>query len=648
MQGYSIPETTRAYGAVLLNADGEEFTDSLGPRDAVSQAIVDEVEKGNGVETPDGRPAVLLDTTRIPEADADVSLPYMLRRYRAAGIDPLAEPILTYPVLHYQNGGLVIDTDARDDARRPLRLRRDRGRHARPEPDDGQLAARVLRLRAPRRQGRGRKEQHEDDDRDRSVRRRRGRRRAPLRLGAEGHPAGPARRARRRRRARDERAGPARALDDPEERPGRRLREEPRLPGHRDRRLHVPRRRALPAPPGADLPGAEGRHRARDDRASAALERRPHDHAREHRPEHRLPAADRALGVHPGLGRPRRQVRAEGLRLREHELPEDVRPRRRREGDQAVRARVDRRRRRQAVPAGDRRRRHRRLRRLRDVPREGGDRAADRHAQRRPDRRAARGRALRPAERDRDRPDGARRRRHRPQLPHRARRHAHDPQPGRGQLPVLGRAPRDRARRRGRLRRVRPGGVRWRRTRSRSRSPTRPRSSKLRAGRRGDRPGPHHRDPRPDADPDLRPGRRAADGPARRVPAPHRARRAQARPRPLREGLHRDDDVSARWCASPSRSARSTACARSAARAASRTRRSSRCAARDGLLRDRRRRGRARDDADRGDRGGRLGGADARVPLEVPRQGLRPADGRDRRARQLALPRRPGGAPRRS
>jgi succinate dehydrogenase / fumarate reductase flavoprotein subunit/L-aspartate oxidase len=109
MQGYSIPETTRAYGAVLLNADREEFTDSLGPRDEVSQAIVDEVAAGRGVLTDDGRPAVFLDTTRIPEADADVSLPYMLRRYRAAGIDPLGEPILTYPVLHYQNGGLVID-----------------------------------------------------------------------------------------------------------------------------------------------------------------------------------------------------------------------------------------------------------------------------------------------------------------------------------------------------------------------------------------------------------------------------------------------------------------------------------------------------------------------------------------------------------
>ena len=112
MQGYSIPETTRAYGAVLLNADGEEFTDSLGPRDEVSQAIFDEVDAGRGVVTEDGRPAVWLDTTRIAEHDAEISLPYMLRRYRGAGIDPLAERILTYPVLHYQNGGLVIDTGA--------------------------------------------------------------------------------------------------------------------------------------------------------------------------------------------------------------------------------------------------------------------------------------------------------------------------------------------------------------------------------------------------------------------------------------------------------------------------------------------------------------------------------------------------------
>ena len=112
LQGYSIPETTRAYGAVLLNADGEEFCDSLAPRDEVSQAIFDEVAKGKGVQAPNGHPAVWLDTTRISERDAELSLPYMLRRYRAAGLDPLRRPVLTYPVLHYQNGGLVIDPEA--------------------------------------------------------------------------------------------------------------------------------------------------------------------------------------------------------------------------------------------------------------------------------------------------------------------------------------------------------------------------------------------------------------------------------------------------------------------------------------------------------------------------------------------------------
>jgi len=57
----------------------------------------------------DGRPAVHLDTTAIDPEIAGEVIPTMLRRYRAAGVDPLHEPILTYPVLHYQNGGLRID-----------------------------------------------------------------------------------------------------------------------------------------------------------------------------------------------------------------------------------------------------------------------------------------------------------------------------------------------------------------------------------------------------------------------------------------------------------------------------------------------------------------------------------------------------------
>ena len=111
LQGYSIPETTRAYGALLVNAEGERFIDELAPRDTVADAIIRECEEGRGLTTPDGRPAVLLDTRPIEPDTAAQVLPYMLRRYRAAGVDPLAEPILTYPVLHYQNGGLVIGTD---------------------------------------------------------------------------------------------------------------------------------------------------------------------------------------------------------------------------------------------------------------------------------------------------------------------------------------------------------------------------------------------------------------------------------------------------------------------------------------------------------------------------------------------------------
>ena len=106
MQGYSIPETTRAYGAVLLNADGEEFTDSLGPRDVVAQAIVEEVAAGQGRwRRPTAAPPSTSTRRAIPEADAERSrFPTCCAATVPPGIDPLAEPVLTYPVLHYQNG----------------------------------------------------------------------------------------------------------------------------------------------------------------------------------------------------------------------------------------------------------------------------------------------------------------------------------------------------------------------------------------------------------------------------------------------------------------------------------------------------------------------------------------------------------------
>ena len=110
MQGYSIPETTRAYGAVLLNADRAEFTDSLGPRDEVSQAIVDEVAKrrrgrdsrrpARGLARHDAYLARRTPRFRSPTCCAATA------RAASTRSASRSSPI---PVLHYQNGGLVID-----------------------------------------------------------------------------------------------------------------------------------------------------------------------------------------------------------------------------------------------------------------------------------------------------------------------------------------------------------------------------------------------------------------------------------------------------------------------------------------------------------------------------------------------------------
>ena len=210
----------------------------------------------------------------------------MLRRYRGAGIDPLAEPILTYPVLHYQNGGLVIDTDAETTLEGVYACGEIAGGTHGRNRMMGNSPARVRRLRTARREGgsrEGEKLMRHVDDRP-CPGRRRGRGRPPLRVGAEGHPAGPARRARRGADAGDV-ASRASACS-------RRSTATSRSRTSRSNLVcqdtgiavyYVPGRRALPAAPGADLRGAQGGDGARDGRAPAALERGAHDHAREHR-----------------------------------------------------------------------------------------------------------------------------------------------------------------------------------------------------------------------------------------------------------------------------------------------------------------------------------------------------------------------------
>ncbi|WP_217913659.1 FAD-dependent oxidoreductase [Miltoncostaea marina] len=116
LAGYALPETTRAYGATLHDADGERFVDELAPRDVVAQAIIDVVAAGRGAAAPDGAPGVWLDTPAIDRLNGDGftadRLAYVHNRYRKAGVDITRERVLVYPVLHYRNGGLAIDEDA--------------------------------------------------------------------------------------------------------------------------------------------------------------------------------------------------------------------------------------------------------------------------------------------------------------------------------------------------------------------------------------------------------------------------------------------------------------------------------------------------------------------------------------------------------
>jgi aspartate oxidase len=67
------------------------------------------------VVTPTRQQAVWLDTPLIEmlKGPGTVAreLPAMVRQYQRFNIDLAGEPILVYPTLHYQNGGIAIRTD---------------------------------------------------------------------------------------------------------------------------------------------------------------------------------------------------------------------------------------------------------------------------------------------------------------------------------------------------------------------------------------------------------------------------------------------------------------------------------------------------------------------------------------------------------
>jgi len=113
--GALVTEKVRSLGAKLINKDGTAFMHPLETRDVSAASIIRECsDRDNGIDTGNGK-AVWLDTPMIEkiggEGTIEKRIPAMLRMFGAYGIDIRKEPILVYPTLHYQNGGLDINVD---------------------------------------------------------------------------------------------------------------------------------------------------------------------------------------------------------------------------------------------------------------------------------------------------------------------------------------------------------------------------------------------------------------------------------------------------------------------------------------------------------------------------------------------------------
>jgi succinate dehydrogenase/fumarate reductase flavoprotein subunit len=110
-EGILVTEKFRGAGASLLNIEGSQFVNEREPRDVEASAIIREcLVTGKGVATPAGKLGVWLDSPLIDMLQGGGTVqrefPGKFILYRRFGIDISKEPMLVYPTLHYQNGGL--------------------------------------------------------------------------------------------------------------------------------------------------------------------------------------------------------------------------------------------------------------------------------------------------------------------------------------------------------------------------------------------------------------------------------------------------------------------------------------------------------------------------------------------------------------
>ena len=112
--GQLCTEKLRARGAQPLNIDGELFVYPLETRDVEASALIRECYgREKGIVTPTGMRGIWLDTPLIEvingEGTIEREFASMLRNFNKFGIDIRKEPMLVFPTLHYQNGGVEIN-----------------------------------------------------------------------------------------------------------------------------------------------------------------------------------------------------------------------------------------------------------------------------------------------------------------------------------------------------------------------------------------------------------------------------------------------------------------------------------------------------------------------------------------------------------
>lgn len=107
-RNFLISESARGEGAIILNHKGQRFVNELLPRDAVTQAITEEMEK-------EGVKHEWLSFEQVPPEVVRDHFPNIYRKCLEEGYDILREPIPIVPAQHYFMGGIHVDSHSATD-----------------------------------------------------------------------------------------------------------------------------------------------------------------------------------------------------------------------------------------------------------------------------------------------------------------------------------------------------------------------------------------------------------------------------------------------------------------------------------------------------------------------------------------------------